>query len=148
MLLFQFLAIVLIGLHATASAQYSKGARDSASREIRTLTAQWYTAAMARDSATLEKLLASDFTLNGDVTRGAWLERVLHHIKMDTLQDVGDIQFAYYGGAVLSKGNVRWKALYDGTYDLTGDYPFEDVWVKAGGQWHILIRMSDRTSSK
>ena len=140
--------VVLIGLHATASAQFSKGLMDSASREIRTLTAQWYTAATARDSATLEKLLASDFTLNGDVTRGAWLERVLHHIKMDTLQDVGDIQFEYYGGAVVSKGNVRWKALYDGTYDLTGDYPFEDVWVKAGGQWHILIRMSDRTSSK
>ena len=140
--------VLLIGLHATASAQFSKGAKDSASREIRTLTAQWYTAVTARDSATLEKLLASDFTLNGDITRGVWLDRVLHHIKTDTLQNVGNIQFEYYGGAVLSKGNVRWKALYDGTYDLTGDYPFEDVWVKAGGQWQILIRMSDRTSAK
>jgi Domain of unknown function (DUF4440) len=139
---------LVVGLATAANAQYSQGEKDSAFNEIRSLTEKWYKAAKERDSATLEKLLAPEFTLDGDVRRNVWLDRALHHINTDTLINVGPIFFEYYGGAVISKGNVRWKALYDGTYDLTGDYPFEDIWIRTGGQWRILIRMSDRASGK
>jgi hypothetical protein len=140
--------LLIVGLNAAAKAQYSKGEKDSAFSEIRRLTKMWYKAAKERDSVTLDKLLAPGFTHDGDVRRTVWMDRALHHIKTDTLQNIGEINLDYYGGAVVSKGKVRWKALYDGTYDLTGDYPFEDVWVKADGQWRILIRMSDRANAK
>jgi hypothetical protein len=140
--------LLVVGLASAANAQYSKGEKDSAFNEIRGLTEKWYKAAKERDSVTLDKLLAPGFTLDGDVRRSVWMDRALHHIKTDTLRNVGDIHFEYYRGAVVSKGNLRWKALYDGTYDLTGYYPFEDVWVRAEGQWRILIRMSDRANAK
>ncbi len=140
--------LFVIGFSVVASAQYSKGEKDSAFNEIRGLTVKWYKAAKERDSVMLNKLLAPGFTLDGDVGRSVWMDRALHHIKTDTLLNVGNIQFEYYGGAVVSKGNLRWKAVYDGTYDLTGDYPFQDVWVREGGQWRILIRMSDRASPR
>jgi hypothetical protein len=140
--------LFLIGLIAVSLAQYSRSEKDSAFNEVRGLTEKWYKAAKERDSVTIEKLLAPGFTLNGDVPRSVWMDRALHHIKMDTLRNVGSLHFEYYGGAVVSKGNMHWKAFYDGTYDLTGDYPFEDIWIKIDGQWKVLIRLSLKTTSR
>ena len=140
--------LFVIGLSVVSNAQYSKSEKDAAFNDIRGLTVKWYKATKERDSVTLDKLLAPGFTLDGEVRRSVWMDRALHHIKTDTLRNVGNIQFKYYGSVVVSKGSVRWKAIYDGKYDLTGDYPFEDVWVRAGGEWRILIRMSDRASAR
>jgi Domain of unknown function (DUF4440) len=143
---FALTILLMAGLQASVVAQTSMSERNSAVSEIRGLTEKWYKAAMQKDSATLGKILAAGFSLNGDVSRSVWMDRTLNHIKTDTLQNVGKVSLRYYGGAVVSKGTVRWKAMYDGKDDLTGNYPFEDIWVKVDGQWRVLIRLSDRAN--
>jgi hypothetical protein len=140
--------MLIVGLQAATLAQFSKGAKDSAFSEIRILTQKWYKASMQGDSATLDKLLAPGFTLNGNVSRAAWMERTLHHIKTDSLQNLGIMSLDYHDGTVVSKGSLHWKALYDGSYDLSGDYSFEDIWGKVDGQWKVLARQSDRATAK
>ena len=140
--------LFMAGLHTPAEAQFSMAAKDSASREIRDLTTEWSEAVLMRDSATLDRLLARDFTLNGGVTRSMWMDRALHHIKTDTLVLLGDLTVDFYGKAAKSKGNLFWKASYDGSPVINGDYSFEDIWIKIDGQWKVLMRLSLQTRSR
>jgi hypothetical protein len=140
--------LFMAGLHTTAEAQFSKAAKDSASSEIRDLTAKWSKAVRMRDSATLEKILARDFTLNGGISRTMWMDRALHHIKTDTLELSDELTVDFYGKAAKSKGNLFWKASYDGSPVINGDYSFEDIWIKVDGQWKVLVRLSLETKSR
>jgi hypothetical protein len=140
--------LFIAGLHTAAEAQFSKGATDSASREIRDLTTAWGKAVRMQDSATLDKIIAHDFTLNGGITRNMWMDRALHHLRTDTLDLRGDVTVDFYGKAATSKGNLFWKASYDGSPIINGDYSFEDIWIKTDGQWKVLMRLSVQTKSR
>jgi hypothetical protein len=140
--------LFMAGLHTPTEAQFSKAAKDSASGEIRDLTAAWSKAVLMRDSATLEKILVRDFTLNGGISRTMWMDRALHHIKTDTLELSDDLTVDFYGKAAKSKGNLFWKASYDGSPVINGDYSFEDIWIKIDGQWKVLMRLSVETKSR
>jgi ketosteroid isomerase-like protein len=136
------LIFLLSQLHLHTAAQFSKGAKDSAILEIRQLTEEWNKAVKDRDSVTLDRLLAPEYTLNGSAQRSGWMDRTLHHFTTDTLVVLGELNISYYGQAAKSEGFFYWKASYDGNPTINAEYSIDDIWIKRNGQWQVLLRMS------
>ena len=139
-----FLLLFFIITNIKAKAQFSQGAKDSAKTEILQLTSEWNKAIINRDSVTLDKILAFDFSLNGSVFRSVWMNKTLHHIVTDTLEILGQLNVTFYGQAAKSEGLFFWKASIDGNPRINGKYSINDIWIKRDNHWQILIRMSQR----
>jgi hypothetical protein len=140
-----FLLLFFITTNIKAKAQFTQRAKDSAKTEILQLTLEWNKAIVNRDSLTLDKILASDYTLNGSVIRSAWMNNTLHHIATDTLEVLGQLNVTFYGQAAKSEGLFFWKASFDGKPRINGEYSVTDIWVKHDNDWQVLLRMSQQS---
>ena len=134
--------LICIAGHFNSSAQFSQGAKDSAQNEILQLTNEWNKAIINRDSLTLDKILAAEYSLNGSVDRGVWINNTLHHFTTDSLAVLGKLNIVFYGQAAKSEGMFFWKASYDGKPRINGEYSVTDVWTKSNGRWRVILRMS------
>jgi hypothetical protein len=134
--------ICLAGFSLPASAQFSQASKDSAKMEIQQLTADWNRAIVNRDSLTLDKLLAPDYSLNGSVSRNTWMNNTLHHIATDTLEILNENNFSFYGQAASSAAVFFWKASLDGKPVINAEYICNDIWIKRNGHWQVIIRLS------
>ena len=134
--------MLLAELSLPLAAQLSQAAKDSAKIEIEQLTADWNKAIIDRDSITLDKMLAPEYSLNGAVTRSAWMTNTLHHIVTDTLKTLGAPAIAFYGQVVKADAVFFWKASVDGKPVINAEYAVTDIWIKRNGHWQVLIRMS------
>ena len=135
-------SLLLILIHFNLKAQYSQGAKDSAQTEIQQLTSEWNKAIINRDSLTLDRILAPEYSLNGSVNRSIWMNNTLHHLTTDTLENLGQLNITFYGQAVKSEGTFYWKAAYDGKPRINAEYSVTDIWVKRNGHWQVILRMS------
>jgi hypothetical protein len=130
-----------------AQAQSSRNAADSAQIEILQLTSQWNDAIIHRDSLVLDKILASDYSLNGSVIRTAWMNNTLHHFETDTLKMLDQLHISFYGQAAKSEGRFFWKATFDGKPRINGYFDVTDIWIKRDGRWQVMLRMSMPTAT-
>jgi Domain of unknown function (DUF4440) len=134
---------LLIVLNACAArAQSSGNAADSAQTEILQMTNKWNAAIIDRDSLLLDKILASDYSLNGSVNRVAWMNNTLYHFMTDTLKILDQLHITFYGQAAKSEGRFFWKATFDGKPRINGSYEVTDIWIKRDGRWQVMLRMS------
>jgi hypothetical protein len=137
---FSLLCMVLIT--CTAQAQLPRNAADSARTEILQMTGEWNDAIVHRDSLALDKILATDYSLNGSVSRAAWMNNTLHHFDTDTLKIVDQLRITFCGQAAKSEGRFFWKATFDGKPRINGTYDVTDIWIKRGNHWQVMLRMS------
>ena len=137
-----FVSFLFTVITVTAKAQFSEGAKDSATFEIQQLTADWNIAIINRDSLSLDNILAPGYSLNGAVPRNSWMNNTLHHIVTDTLKIEGPLNITFYGQAAKSEGTFFWKASFDGVPRINGEYSITDIWIRHNGHWQILLRMS------
>lgn len=124
------------------SYQFSQGAKDSAQIEIQNLTEAWNRAITHRDSLTLDKILAPEYTLNGSVNRSVWMNNTLHHFATDTIELISPQNITFYGEAARSEEIIYWKANYDGKPAVDSEGLETDIWIKRNGHWQVLMRMS------
>lgn len=115
--------------------------QSSAGEEVARLESIWAAAELRRDTATIGKLLADDFTM---VTpAGAILTRVevLQHIASNTSDRSGsnsEYQPRVYGSTVVITG------LYTGTFktaagSVTRQFRWTDTWVRSpSGEWNCV----------
>jgi Domain of unknown function (DUF4440) len=135
------LLICIAGIF-NSNAQFSQGAKDSAQNEILQLTNEWNKAVVTRDSLTLDKILAPEYSLNGSVNRSVWMNNTLHHFTTDSLEVLGKLIIVFYGQVAKSEGRFFWKASYDGKPRINGEYSVTDIWTKSNGHWRVILRMS------
>ena len=135
-----FFAFLLAAIINKANAQ-SKVAEDSAKTEIMQLSKQWSEAIVNRDSVALERILSSEYTLNGSLPRNIWINNTLHNIVTDSLKVVGDQKITVYGDAAISEAIWYWKASF-GKQKINSEYWVNDIWKKNNGHWQVLIRMT------
>ena len=136
-------SVLLMLLFACSTqAQSPRNAEDSARTEILQMTSQWNDAIMRRDSLVLDKILASDYSLNGSVNRAAWMNNTLHHFMTDTLKMLDQLHITSYGQDVKSEGRFFWKAAFDGKPRINGSFDVTDIWIKRDGRWQVMLRMS------
>ena len=108
------------------------------------LEEQWVAAIIAKDTATIDRLLADDFV-------GTTNDR--RYIKRDALEDVtegthellrlDDVQIRVYGDTAIVDVDQTEKSRHD-DQDFSGSYMFTNVWVKRNGEWQAVASHGSR----
>jgi hypothetical protein len=104
----------------------------------------WNTAIRTRDSAALEKLLASDFTLaadgktHGAVRRATWLSATLRPVAFDTLGS-DNINVSLHGDSATATLRTFWRARVSGQR-VSAASRVSDLWVRRNGRWQVKSR--------
>lgn len=134
-----FILFLIAALIIKAQTPVSK--EDSSIATIKQLTLQWYKAIKSRDSFTLDRILAPDFTVNGSWSREKWFDNILHHFKMDSFEVAAEPKFSNYDDALLSEGLLYWKGTNDDKPFMNAEFNVTDIWVFRNNRWQVLMRM-------
>lgn len=108
------------------------------------LEQDWVKAIVAKDTATVDRLLAEDFIgTTSDVQYGK--VEALEDVKTGTHEtlELKNIMVRAYGDAVVVTMDQTEKSRH-GKQDFSGHYLFTDVWVKQAGQWHAVSSHGSR----
>lgn len=117
---------------------------DSGTGQIVKMEYSWNTAIRTRDSAALEKLLASDFTLAADgkthraVKRATWLSATLRPVAFDTLGS-DNINVSLQGDSATATLRTFWRARVSGQR-VSAASRVSDLWVRRNGRWQVKRR--------
>ncbi len=115
-------------------------------QEIKKLAHEWLDAARRRDRATLDRILADDFTISGWQPEGQLADK-LYYIE-DCLKpvDIQDGSYQYdrwrvrqYGETAVVNCTLEIQAIVEGT-KWGGEVLITDVWVRERGQWRVVTR--------
>jgi ketosteroid isomerase-like protein len=114
---------------------------------ITELEHDWVNAIVAKDTATLDRIIAEDF--NGTTPEAYDYPKAMaiDDIKTGTYavdsMALDDVSVNVYGDTAVSFTSQREKSRYAGE-DRSGHYHFTDVWVKRGGQWQVVASHGSR----
>lgn len=117
---------------------------DSGEGQIVRLEHSWNSAIRTRDSAALERLLASDFTLaadgrtHGAVRRATWLSATLRPVAFDTLGS-DNISVSLHGDSATATLRTFWRARVSGQR-VSAASRVSDLWVRRKGRWQVKSR--------
>jgi hypothetical protein len=136
-----FLLLMLLAITVTISSAQSNE-DDLAKREILQANREWMEAIIKRDSASLDKIVSQEFTLNGGLPRTMWMNNTLHHLTTSSLKHSAEPQISVYGNSAIATSTLYWKAAHDSGQKIDGEFLVTDVWKKNDGKWQVLIRMS------
>ena len=113
-------------------------------QEIVKLEHEWVAAIQAKDTATIDRLLADDFVGTTNNRR---------YIKRDAIEDVregehetlvlDDVQVRLYGDTAIVDIDQVEKSRHGGD-DFSGTYLFTNTWVKQGGSWKAVASHGSR----
>lgn len=116
------------------------------STDLNQLENDWMHAAMKKDKAVLEQLVAPEFTVTGmkyldsaAVPRSMWMQNILNDItidsvhflnmKVNTTPEVGIVRSQFF-----------WSGNY-GTSHFADTVLLVDTWVKRAGDWRVISRI-------
>ena|SRR5436309_16012162 len=116
-------------------------------REILALQHTWMKAVMAHDAATLQGILADDFTLTSVHSSGELVSKSEYIASFgkvkNSLFSFRDVIVRIYGEMAVV--NSRFNQQYVGEQkEAAGDFLLTDVWVKRNGRWQAVSRHSSR----
>jgi ketosteroid isomerase-like protein len=138
------LAIPLVLYLAACSVPFLHKSVQSSSDEIVKLEYSWNKAIRTRDSLSLDRLLAPDFTLaadgrtHGGVPRSVWLSATLRPIAFDTLGS-DNIKVSVTGDSARATLRTFWRAKVAGN-TMSASARVADLWVKRKGHWQVRSR--------
>jgi ketosteroid isomerase-like protein len=111
---------------------------------IKNLEERWVAAIVARDTATVDRLLADDFV-------GTTNDR--RYVKQQAIEDVregthevlrlDDVQVRVYGDTAIVDVDQTEKSRH-GTDDFSGTYLFTNVWLNRNGEWRAVASHGSR----
>ena len=118
---------------------------ENASEVITKLENEWVTAIVKKDTATINRLLAEDFTGTTD-------NQI--YSKADAIEDVNggvheslqlnNIKVRVFGDTAVVTMEQTEKSRH-GDIDFSGQYLFTDVWAKKNGQWIAVASHGSRS---
>ncbi len=130
----------LLLVNAQAKDKYRN---EKVAAELIALVRQWDAAIVNHDSATLDKILADEFTLSGFPKAG-----YLAHIKSTRNNIVSAKSEAFdvrvYGDTATLVAIDEIKSIKDGVETVEW-WRFIDVWVKRDGRWQCVATESSKT---
>jgi ketosteroid isomerase-like protein len=105
---------------------------------ITNLEQEWVAAILAKDAATIDRLLADGFVGTTDDQR---------YYKADAIEDVrtgehmvltlDNIQVRVYGDTAIAIMDQEEQSRH-AVKDFSGHYLFTNIWVKQNGQWRVV----------
>lgn len=107
---------------------------------------RWMQAMKERDAATLERLVASTFTLAGlddldrpPVPRSAWIDNTLHHLKIDAVT-FRQLKVSIAGDVAIARAVFSWSGSFDAER-FDDKSLLVDTWVRRGTSWVVVSRL-------
>jgi ketosteroid isomerase-like protein len=119
----------------------------NATNTITDLERSWVAAIVMKDSATLDRLLATEF--NGTSPTGTTYTKdmAIADIKAGVYvvdrMDLDEISVNVYGNTAVAFTGQREKSRSGGE-DFSGHYFYTDVWVKKNGRWQVVASHGSR----
>jgi ketosteroid isomerase-like protein len=106
----------------------------------------WMSAMQHRDVAVLNGIVASNFALAGlydferpPVTRAAWIDNTLHHLKVDTF-GFRKLKVTVFGDVAIARSTFNWSGSFDGEA-FNDTSVLVDTWVRRGVSWRVVSRL-------
>ena len=133
------LLFLLMFTPVVAEAQGTKDKRQpSVEEQLTSLVRQWDEAIVKRDTATLDRLLATEFAFVGGLKKAAYLESVKSQAPDAVTSAVStDLEVLVYGGMAVVTGLDTISGQNNGQ-PYTAKWMYTDVWVKRAGRWQCV----------
>ena len=114
---------------------------------ITDLERSWVAAIVAKDTSTLNRLLADEFSGTSPNGYTYTKEMAIRDIKSGAYvvdrMDLDEISVNVYGNTAVAFSTQREKSKSGGE-DLSGYYAYTDVWVKKNGRWQVVASHGSR----
>lgn len=113
-------------------------------KRLRALEGRWMEAIKTQDGATLDRILADDFTFVGDHTIAASLDKAnytesaLKNWRL-TSYSFDSLSVRVYGDTAVVNGVYKQQAVVAGK-PWSGEFLVTDVWIKQGKRWRVVTR--------
>jgi hypothetical protein len=122
--------------------------KSNTEQEIRKLMQDWMIAMMKRDEKTLNKIVASEYKLDGTypfdkppVSRETWMTNTMHNLKVDSVHYY-DIKIDVIDNVAIVQSRFYWAGKF-------GDRPpfvdstsiLVDTWMKRSQGWQVVSRL-------
>ena len=122
-----------------AEAQGTKDKRQpSVEEQLTNLVRQWDEAIVKRDTATLDRLLASDFKFVGGRNKAEYLDSIKTQATDAVTSAVStDLEVLFYGSTAVVTGLDTISGQNKGQ-PYTAKWLYTDVWVKRAGRWQCV----------
>ena len=119
---------------------------DAPCRDIRELEAEWRDALIAKDEATLRRLIHPQFKLVGIRSTGAVAVDLDHWIEALQRMDIVNLEVRVtdcltLDNTMVATVDAQWKVRYLGQL-IDERVLLTDVWVREGGDWQVVRRHS------
>jgi ketosteroid isomerase-like protein len=142
--------LAIVALVLTAGVLAARPPEDVA-QALMKLENDWAKAALAADSASLEKLLAPDYVYTDQDAQMATTAQMVAGMKSGATKyatfTVGDMKVHVYGDAAVVTGKGHIKGTENGK-PVDEEIRFTDTWVKRNGQWICAATQVTRIPKK
>lgn len=136
----KIILLLLVSL-VVVNAQSKEPYRDEkVETELKALVRKWDAAIAKRDAASLDNLLAAEFTLSG-LPKAAYLAYVKSPRNDTDSAESGEFDVRVYGDTAVLIAIDKIKSRKDGV-ETTEWYRYIDVWVKREGRWQCVATES------
>ena len=127
----------------SAGPSVSAAAEDT-TKAITDLENEWVTAIVKKDTGTIDRLLADDFSGTTDDQIYSKADAI-EDVKSGTHEslDLDNIKVRLFGDTAVVTMGQNEKSRHGNT-DFTGHYLFTDVWAKKNGQWFAVASHGSR----
>ena len=130
-----------------APAAAAPAAAQDVEQTIAQLEKDWVAAIVKKDTATLNRLLASEFAGTSPTahtyTKSEAIEDINNAKYVVDKMDLDEVSVNVYGTTAVSFTSQEEKSKYGGK-DTSGHYHFTDVWVKKDGNWQAVASHGTR----
>jgi ketosteroid isomerase-like protein len=124
----------------------TKSGKAGTEQALMQMERDWTEAALKKDAATLDKILADDWVGQGP-TGVATKAQTLAELKAGDYklesQTLGDMKVRVFGDTAVVAGSDDEKSSYKGK-DTSGHYTWTDVFVKRHGRWQAAASQGTR----
>jgi ketosteroid isomerase-like protein len=105
---------------------------------------QWVAAILAKDAATIDRLLDADF-IGTTNEQKYFKEDAIADVQVGTHEslDLNDIEVRVFGNTAVATMRQNEKSRH-GREDFSGNYLFTNVWIKTDGQWRAVASHGSR----
>jgi ketosteroid isomerase-like protein len=139
-------ALIIASLFVALSAAAGSVDRSTDIAAVEQAEHLWMSAMQHRDAAVLDRIVASNFELAGlddlerpPVTRAAWIDNTLHHLKVDAFV-FRTLKVTVFGDVAVARSTFNWSGSFDGeTFNDTSI--LVDTWVRRGSTWMVVSRL-------
>jgi len=127
----------------------SSSSAQSATDEEQVLTKlskEWMTAAMNRDEATLNKIVAPEFKLGGtdfdnpSIPREMWMKYTMESLTIDSVNYL-KMKVDIIGDVAVVQSVFFWSVAFEGAPPKVDTVNLIDTWIKRKKGWQVVSRL-------